>query len=228
MKAVWYENFSIIEALLQAKADANIKNHRLNTAVHFAFEKNNNGIVELLMEYGGSESVCQSVSQPVSGWLVGSFVRSFVRSLVGWLVGWLRCRRLLVGCWLHQAMSRRERRPSLAVTAELVLTVVRIAIGVCQRAESTPTAKQQQRLSTKDRDRKKAKTFEPHHTRKHETRMRSAAVVAAVVAVLATSFCSDGAAAAKLASERTIPEMNALAEALESMQPHDIDRRTWC
>ena len=57
MRAVWYENLGIIEALLEAKADANAKNHRLNTAVHFAYEKNNAQIIDLLVTHGGAFSV---------------------------------------------------------------------------------------------------------------------------------------------------------------------------
>jgi len=46
------------------------------------------------------------------------------------------------------------------------------------------------------------------------------------VACAAVAAFSSQASAAKLSSERTIPEMNALAEALESIQPHKVPKRT--
>ncbi len=55
--AVWPENVPMIEYLLHHKADPNIQNLRLNTAVHFAYEKNNEDIINLLLTYGGMMSL---------------------------------------------------------------------------------------------------------------------------------------------------------------------------
>ena len=56
------------------------------------------------------------------------------------------------------------------------------------------------------------------------TKMKATGCWAAVVCLVLTAFGS-GAHAAKLSGDKTIPEMNELAKALESMQPHAIEQR---
>ena len=52
MDAAWNRSVDVADALIQAKADVNIQNHRLNTALHFAFERNSKPVVQLLLHHG--------------------------------------------------------------------------------------------------------------------------------------------------------------------------------
>ena len=61
--AVWPENVEVIEYLLKHNADPTIENLRLNTAVHFAYEKNNEEIINLLLSFGGTASLHKKNSQ---------------------------------------------------------------------------------------------------------------------------------------------------------------------
>jgi len=54
MHATWHEHEEVIQVLLKTKADPCLKNSRLNSALHYAYEKENEHIIHLLIQHGGS------------------------------------------------------------------------------------------------------------------------------------------------------------------------------
>ena len=54
MHAAWWGYFDVVKILVEAGADINARNHRWNTALHFAYEEKRTDIVKYLESHGAA------------------------------------------------------------------------------------------------------------------------------------------------------------------------------
>jgi len=62
MHATWHEHEDLVATLLKAKADPCLKNRSLNSALHYAYEKENQEIIHILLQ-GGATAVFHDANE---------------------------------------------------------------------------------------------------------------------------------------------------------------------